>query len=1214
MNRSLWLRALKRLSFARRPSGTRQPRRALRCVPLSLEHLEERVTPATVISVTDPSGGMDNPANVTVSALGQNVTLIDAINAANNTGGSTSYLIDLPVGKTITFTQPLNNTTVSGTHVVQDQQWYGPDALPAITSNITIQGNGDTLQIAPGANMRFFYVSGGPNFTGGALSAGSLELDYLTLEGGVAQGGNGAGSGGGGLGAGGAIFNQGILTFNSDTLTDNQAIGGNGGPGSNGYTGLGGGGGMGGDASAHEGGGFGGDFGITGGPTGGTGILSQVIGGGGGGAGFRSGDNGGNAVPATPSSPGSAGNGGGLGGFGGSGGNVGGNGGDGGGGGAIFGDNGAGFGEGAIDGGGGGIGGGGGAGGSNSYGGAIGGGGGGFGGGGGGFEGGGGFGGGGGGMGDVVPGIDSNEGYGGGGGRDLSDQAAFGGGGGGAGMGGGIFNMFGSLTIINSTLSGNTARGGNGGGGAGHGVGLGGAIFNLDGGTTLTYTSIANNSTINGSSKPGGSADGGGVYNLVYGNNILFPGAPNVAYLALDNSVIGQDSGGNDLVNDSEKGAIPNLNFAKIDGSSSVVQGGAQQIGNGTNTVAPGAITVTSVPDLATVLADNGGPTETLAPGSASPVLGAGDASIPGLPSVDQRHEERPATNPEDGAFQTGLHSIATTTTVTNVTTTYRSDGEHVSLTAKVVGPDQQPVIEGQVQFLVNGDSFTATINPSTGVATQNVILPNPANTGNYSITADYTDPTGAQVYAPTTGTGTLTIQSANSSLNVSAQPDQIDYNSGGETLNLQAEAFSNNGPAINEGEVVFTINGVSSAPIPVREDGTASTTLVLPGTAVLAAGNYTSVISAAYTDAGTNDYVAANATSRLNVSAARTTVAPQSVSAVYNSTTAQTVTLTASVASNNNGAVNEGSVTFTVQGTNLTETVNVTDGTATATLMLPAGFAAGTYNLWVSYNDSNNVNGVVNYVPSISPGSATLTVSSAAVTTTASNVIANLSPDGKTAVSVVLSASVVRPLGGTVNQGSVTFTVLNPHGNNLKATEKVSDGKASATLNLPAGWDAGSYAYTASYSDTTNSKGVPNFAASSSAAMITLPVNSGTTTLGSGTPPSNNPPAGNPPSGSSAATPPAAPVGSLSLFAIGLGPTGIDLFEVDSQGDIFAQDLFGSDLQLVDTSLQLSWAMMSHGGLLALLAGGNGENFLMDIFDPFLPFVEPAVLANLQL
>jgi hypothetical protein len=89
--------------------------------------------------------------------------------------------------------------------------------------------------------------------------------------------------------------------------------------------------------------------------------------------------------------------------------------------------------------------------------------------------------------------------------------------------------------------------------------------------------------------------------------------------------------------------------------------------------------------------------------------------------------------------------------------------------------------------------------------------------------------------------------------------------------------------------------------------------------------------------------------------------------------------------------------------------------------------------------------------------------------------------------------------------------------------------------------------------------------------------------------------------------------VGSLSLFALGLGPTGIDLFEVDNQSYVFAQGLFGGGLQLVNTSLHLPWAMLSNEGLLALLAGSNGQDFLIDVFDPLLPLVEPAVFAALQ-
>jgi hypothetical protein len=273
MLRSLWLPKLSCALFAR-PLSARKQRRALRRVRLNVEPLEDRVTPSTTINVNDPSGGMDQAANVTLSTVDptKGITLRDAINLADNTGGSGKYLINLPADQTITFTSPVNNTTITKNNTVQNQNWYGPNALAAITSNIQIEGNGDTLAIS-GTNMRFFYVSGGPMFTGGALALGTLELDDLTLEGGTAQGGSG---GGGGLGAGGAIFNQGNLTLNSDTLTKNQAIGGAGGS-------DGGGGGIGSNANGSGGGGFGGNFSIPGGPKGGTGASAGGGGGGGGG-------------------------------------------------------------------------------------------------------------------------------------------------------------------------------------------------------------------------------------------------------------------------------------------------------------------------------------------------------------------------------------------------------------------------------------------------------------------------------------------------------------------------------------------------------------------------------------------------------------------------------------------------------------------------------------------------------------------------------------------------------------------------------------------------------------------------------------------------------------------------------------------------------------------------------------------------------------------
>ena len=147
---------------ARRTRRARAPRPRWRFAPPCLEVLEGRTAPA-VFNV--------GPGDV--------AGLIAAINKANGNGQSNA----------INLTASTYNLTAVNNF------WYGPDGLPAISSTLTINGNGATLQRASSApNFRLFYVSGG--FDG--LPAGSLTLNNLTLKGGVAQGGNGSQGGGGG--------------------------------------------------------------------------------------------------------------------------------------------------------------------------------------------------------------------------------------------------------------------------------------------------------------------------------------------------------------------------------------------------------------------------------------------------------------------------------------------------------------------------------------------------------------------------------------------------------------------------------------------------------------------------------------------------------------------------------------------------------------------------------------------------------------------------------------------------------------------------------------------------------------------------------------------------------------------------------------------------------------------------------------------------------
>jgi hypothetical protein len=480
---------------------------------------------------------VQNPAVNNHAAVAE---LIIAINTANVCGSPTT--INLYPNGVYTLSSPNN--------------WeYGPNGLPQISSSVTINGGGATIQRRAGSpNFRLFYVSGGLSYnskTGAGLPAGALTLLNLTLSGGVAQGGNGVGQAGGGTGMGGAIFNQGVLCLTNVTVTDCTAIGGNcltNGPG-------GGGGGIGQNASGFQGGGFGCSFAGVGGNGG-----NSASTGGGGGGGFRPADNGSTATSST------GGVGGGKGGL------------------ARSGDGGNGGFLGSMGGGG--------KGGAYGYGGKSGSGGGGIGGGGGhgnfnGADGNGGFGGGGGGGGDTG----GAGGFGGGGGSGNSgspggfaagngnpeDQ----GGGGGGGLGGAIFNHRGSLCLVNCTLTGNTAGGGNGFdaqgisltfGGVG-GSGYGGAIFNLNGAVSLGGCTLVSNSVTPGATAtlvydsqynsvpmdvPTGGANGGALYNLAYGNKIE-DGSASVATVSLTNSLLANSLGStSDLVNNEIDGNHPN--------------------------------------------------------------------------------------------------------------------------------------------------------------------------------------------------------------------------------------------------------------------------------------------------------------------------------------------------------------------------------------------------------------------------------------------------------------------------------------------------------------------------------------------------------------------------------------------------------------------------------------------------------------------------------
>lgn len=537
-----------------------------------------------------------------------------------------------------------------GIYVLQtvDNWEYGPNALPVITGNVIIEGNGARLRRdAAAPAFRFFNVSGGFAFdpvNSAGTAPGRLVLRSLTMENGWAKGGD-SGTGGGGAGMGGAIFSQGLLTLEGVTLTGNVAKGG-----ASGIPGLGaGGGGVGQNAIVGDaGGGFGG-------PAegfGGKGLMdtNPLNGTGGGGGGF---------LPGSDATDYLGGGSTGLGGGDPFGNGDGGNGGDGtipathaGGAGGDYGTGGM---PGAPDsgGGGGGVGGGGGAGGfSGNW---TKGGSGGFGGGGGAGQvngGAGGFGGGGGG-GDLAS---NNGGFGGGkGGVKITDPSTPGGGGGG-GFGGALFIHDGMLNLVNCTLTGNTAMGGAGAPGSGSqggngGSAFGGAIFILNGDVSLINCTVAANTTTAGaggvSTTPGspGLADGGAIYLHQLGPSLASPEPLLRARVLLENSILATShDSAHDLTVTGN--AYAGLDYPNLVQSSSGRDGGTIS----------GLPVSTSDPQLGP-LGNHGGPTPTMVPAWTSPVVDAGYQGST-TPATDQRGLARVTDADGDGQARVDLGAV----------------------------------------------------------------------------------------------------------------------------------------------------------------------------------------------------------------------------------------------------------------------------------------------------------------------------------------------------------------------------------------------------------------------------------------------------------------------------------------------------------------------------------------------------------------------------
>ncbi|MGO9913133.1 MAG: beta strand repeat-containing protein, partial [Isosphaeraceae bacterium] len=269
------------------------------------------------------------------------------------------------------------------------------------------------------------------------------------------------------------------------------------------------------------------------------------------------------------------------------------------------------------------------------------------------------------------------------------------------GDGGGVCNVGGSVTLTNCTISGNTTNGVNGFAG-----GQGGGLFNHDGIDTLTNCTVSGNS----------ATYGGGLYNengvtltdcTVSGNSATYGGGlfAGLGAATLNNTIVAGNTGGD--------------TYGSYFGSNNFIGG---------------------IPLLA-ALGNYGGPSQTMPPLPGSPVIGAGStALIPTGITTDQRGEPRTVNGSVDiGAVQSQGYTLTPATGSTPQTAV--ASTEFANPLAVRVTPNyaSDPVNGGVITFTAPTSGASATLSAASATITNGgaaVTATANATAGSYVVSA----------------------------------------------------------------------------------------------------------------------------------------------------------------------------------------------------------------------------------------------------------------------------------------------------------------------------------------------------------------------------------------------------------------------------------------------------------------------------------------------
>jgi hypothetical protein len=290
------------------------------------------------------------------------------------------------------------------------------------------------------------------------------------------------------------------------------------------------------------------------------------------------------------------------------------------------------------------------------------------------------------------------------------------------------------------------------------------------------------------------------------------------------------------------------------------------------------------------------------------------------------------------------ISRAASSVTVQNVSGAL---GQTLPLTATLRRASDGVVLYGgTLSFKVNGALVGTAVTSASGVATCSYKIPDALGIGGKPLTVEFA---GTDLYGASSGTGTITVTKANTSVTV---PAVTGVN--GQTVALKATLKrTTDGVVLYGGSLIFQVDGVLVGTATTDSTGVAGLNYTVPS--AMSLGTHTITV----TFAGTTRHNASTGTGALNVKASTTL----SVTAAGGAR-GTTVTLSAALRRATGGTALGGkTLTFKVDGVVIGTALTDSSGIARRSYPIPATMSVGAHPVIVTfsgdslYNASNGTN-----------------------------------------------------------------------------------------------------------------------------------------------------------------------------------------------------------------------------------------------------------------